>query len=350
MISRFTIRFSHAIKSASKCADQPGASALRLINQPPRASVRFLKQGVSLFLLVLCPGCWQEITYVPNEPAKTTLVSKTIVEEQPTTADDIPIEPTPVETQTTTEVTSDELFAPTPSPTNDTEPIPVEAEFADLQPAFETPAEPVSVSSAELPTTADGTAEVEATWENESPAAEVAETPMVEILRPSRTALATWRTSSRWSLAAAIYAKGQPAESYRDLLDQATYAASLIDMQLPQFPTAALNELQKLVASYLLHEGSEQFADELRGEYPVEYASLAEFAIRSNALLLIYTPKSQQLDSVVESIRTSAINSGLPAEYWEKLIGMLDRREPFADVKGEILAMHASIGDYLSGK
>jgi hypothetical protein len=308
-------------------------------------TIRF-GSAFALLALTLCPGCWQEVTYVPSEPAKTTLVSNTTPLEVKPTANEELVETTSAGPSKPTEVTSDELFAPTSSPPTDAEPTRIEAEFADLQPESVTPAQP---ASAELPTSEDSPA-VEAAWENESPAAEVAETPMVEILRPSRTALATWRMSSRWSLAAAIYAKGQPVESYRDLLDQATYAASLIDMQLPQFPTAASNEIQKFVASYLLHEGSEQFADELRGDYPVEYSSLAEFAIRSNALLLIYTPKSQQLDSVVESIRTSAINSGLPAEYWEKLIGMLDRREPFADVKGEILAMHASIGDYLSGE
>jgi hypothetical protein len=308
--------------------------------------------GLALGILAACPGCWQEVTYVPSKPAKTTLVSNTTtVAEEPT------LESESSETSTPVEVTSTELFAPGPEPTTEPEPTRLqpepsraEAEFVDLQPESAAPEESVSVSSAELPTTVDEAPAVEAAFENEPSNTEVDETPEVEILRPSRTALAAWRMSSRWSLAAAIYAKGQPAESYRDLLDQANYAASLIDMQLPQFPTTAPEELQKFIASYLLHDGSEQFADELRGEYPVEYVSLAEFAIRSNALLLVYTPKSQQLAPVVESIRTSATNSGLPAAHWEKLIGMLDRREPFADVKAEVLAMHASIGDYLSGE
>jgi hypothetical protein len=314
-----------------------------------RSAIRF-GHALAILALAVCPGCWQEVTYIPSEPAKTTLVSNTTtVEEEPVTVDKEPAETTPTETLSPVEVTSDELFAPTPSAPTDIEPTRVEAEFADLQPEYETSAQPVSASSAEPLSTSDESA-VEATYENETSAAEVTEDPEVEILRPSRTALATWRMSSRWSLAAAIYAKGQPAESYRDLLDQAAYAASLIDMEPPQFPTSAPEELQKFVASYLLHEGSEQFADELRGEYPIEYAALAEFAIKSHALLLIYTPKSQQLEPVVGAIRTAATNSGLPSEYWEKLIGMLDRREPFADVKGEVLAMHASIGDYLSGE
>lgn len=298
--------------------------------------------------MVFCPGCWQEVVYVPSEPAKTTLASNTAANEQEST--DVvqePAEATPPDAQTPVEVTSSELFAhdaaatfePEPSRT-EAPPSLLESQPADLDLEPETSARTIAASPEELPTTA----------ENDSSIREASEKPNVDTLRPSRTAFATWRMSSLWSLAAAIHAKGQPVESYRDLLDQASYAAGLIDIELPQLPIAASEELQKFVASYLLHEGSEQFADELRGEYPVEYAALAEFAIRSNALLLVYTPKNQQLNPVVESIRMAVTNSGLPAEYWEKLLGMLDRRERFADVKAEVLAMHTAIGDYLSGE
>jgi hypothetical protein len=298
--------------------------------------------SLAILALVLCPGCWQEVQYVPSEPAETTLISSTTSGDQPAS------ESTPSKTPAPVEVTPTELFAPESTPAAESEPVRLEADFVDLQPQTETPAESVADSSAKLPES-EGPA-ADATSEKETETPEHFNSPEVATLRPSRTALAAWRMSSRWSLAAAVYAKGQPEESYRDLIDQASYAASLIDMELPRFPTTVTNELQTTVASYLLHEGSEQIADELRGEYPIEYAALAEFAIKSHALLLIYTPKSQQLEPVVESIHAAATNSGLPANYYEKLIVMLERRESFADVKAEVLAMHASIGDYLSGE
>jgi hypothetical protein len=317
-----------------------------------------LAHAFAFLAIAVSPGCWQEVNYVPSEPAQATVISSTSAAEEPA------IEEVPSEATSPVEVTSSELFAPEPTQV-EAEPTQVEpepqqngspqTELSELPLETQTPTEPASSSSAQLPATNDAALAIEADRSNPSPDTETLDTdtvqaPDVEILRPSRSSLAVWRMSSRWSLAAAIYAKGKPAESYRDLLDQATYAASLIDMKLPQFPTAASEQLQKFVASYLLHEGSEQFANELRGEYPIEYSSLAEFAMKSHALLLIYTPKNQQLDSVVESIRTSATNSGLPAEYWEKLVGMLERREPFADVKAEVLTVHTSIGDYLSGE
>jgi hypothetical protein len=316
-----------------------------------------MKQGVpfrfgyalAILALALCPGCWQEVQYVPSEPAETTLISST------TSGDEPASKSTPSVTSAPVEVTPTELFAPESAAPSDEEPTRVETppaqselEPADLQPEPETPAESVAGSSAELPKSEIPAADATSEKETETP--EHFNSSEVATLRPSRTALAAWRTSSRWSLAAAVYAKGQPEESYRDLIDQANYAASLIDMELPRFPTTVTNELQTTVANYLLHEGSEQIADELRGEYPIEYAALAEFAIKSHALLLIYTPKSQQLEPVVESIHAAATNSGLPANYYETLIDMLERRDSFADVKAEVLAMHASIGDYLSGE
>jgi hypothetical protein len=181
------------------------------------------------------------------------------------------------------------------------------------------------------------------------PDAEAIESP-VEVMRPSRTALAVWRMSSRWSLAAAIYAKGQPEERYRDSLDQAKYAAELVGIELPVFPVSEGMPLETAVISYLLDANTTTFVDNLGEEYIPEYQSLAELAIRTNALLLVYTPKSQQLDPLVSSIYQAAERSGLPLELWTDLISMLERRESFATVKQHVLSFHAAVAGYLAGE
>ena len=79
--------------------------------------------------------------------------------------------------------------------------------------------------------------------------------------------------------------------------------------------------------------------NKLNEDYVPEYEALAELAVRTNALLLVYTPKSQQLDPLISSIRQSAEASGLPAELWTELVLMLERREPFAAVKQRVLAV-----------
>ena len=62
--------------------------------------------------------------------------------------------------------------------------------------------------------------------------------------------------SSRWSMAAAIYAKGQPEEGYRDSLEQATYAADLVGVKLPALPASEGVALETAVISYLLDNGN----------------------------------------------------------------------------------------------
>lgn len=296
-------------------------------------------------VVLMCAGCWEEVQYNPTEPAQATLISATA---------------------STNDLTATELFGasenPTPpvaqaleadQPSEESEHVAeaTPSQFIELEPREPVAAMPVSASQLETNFSSDQI-------ENEvfAPSEEVKVTPVAEqaateviVMRPSRTALAAWRTSSRWSLAAAIYAKGQPKDRYQDILDQAAYAGDLVDIELPEFPSSVSSDLQSAVISFLLKDGSLQIADQLSVEYGPEYRALSELAIKTHALLLIYTPKSQQLDPVVADIRQAAENSGLPRKYWNEAVGMLERRAPFAEVKQKVLSMHVEVGDYLAG-
>ena len=270
--------------------------------------------------LLPCAGCWEEVHYNPSQP---TVLSSTVNAE---VAEEAPSEATPE-----VEADREEPVADVVSPvTKD-----VGEEFVERQPeptAEETSAD-IFVSDEKKTATS-----------TESPPSEI------DVMRPSRTALATWRMSSRWSLAAAIYAKGQGADRYGDLLNQANFAAELVGSELPEFPPSDGSDLEATVVGFLLESGSAQLADKLSEKFSPAYAALAEFAAKTHALLLVYTPKSQQLDPLIAEIRQAAGNSGLPPELWSELVAMLERREPFAAVKQQVLAMHAAVGDYLAGE
>ena len=296
-------------------------------------------------VMVLCAGCWEEVQYNPTEPVEVTLTDATVstndftateffgASENPTPPTDEPL----AASQPSEEITP--VAEATPS------------QFIEQEPREQLAAMPVSIEPQETNLSSD---EIESEGFAPSEEVEVTATaepaaPDVSVMRPSRTALAAWRTSSRWSLAAAIYAKGQPEDRYRDILDQAAYAGDLVGIELPAFPSSDSGDLQSAVISYLLKDGSTRFADQLSAEYDPEYRALSELAIKTHALLLVYTPKSQQLDPVVAEIRQAAEDSGLPRMYWNEVVGMLERRAPFADVKQKVLAMHAEVGDYLAG-
>jgi hypothetical protein len=309
--------------------------------------------------LVASIGCWQEVHYKPDKPVALTPV-----------VDDYSEETAESETDSSTliadqddepeEVTADELFgtsedAALPTVPSGFTPPDVIAqpsdeedrlespEFADIAPDLAVEL-PLAAESAEPPTTA-----------LDSPSAKMATNlepslGAAGVMRPSRTALAVWQMSSRWSFAAAIYAKGQPEDRYRDSLEQATYAAELVGVELPTLPVSEGMDLEAAVIGYLLDGGLAALVNKLSGEFVPEYEALAKLAIRTNALLLVYTPKSQQLDPLILSIRQSAVGSGLPPELWVELVSMLGRREPFADVKQRVLSFHTEVGEYLAGE
>jgi hypothetical protein len=296
-------------------------------------------------VVLLCAGCWEEVQYNPTEPVEETLTDATA---------------------STTELSATALFGasenPTPTadeplqasqPSEERSPVAeaTPSQFIEQEPRDPVAAIPVSVAPQEAKFLSDETKSEDFAPSEEVEITATAEPTVanVSVMRPSRTALAAWRTSSRWSLAAAIYAKEQPEDRYREILDQAAYAGDLVGIELPEFPTSDNGDLQSAVISYLLKDGSAQFADQFSAEYDPEYRALSELAIKTHTLLLVYTPKSQQLDPVVAEIRKAAENSGLPRMYWNEVVGMLERRAPFADVKQKVLAMHAEVGDYLAG-
>jgi len=178
------------------------------------------------------------------------------------------------------------------------------------------------------------------------------QTPVLEenVVRPSRTALANWQMSSKWSMAAALYAKSVPADRYEDLLQQAAYASRLVEVELPPLPEKVSAGHEAKVISFLLRDGQAKLADQLAKEFGEEHSALAEFAIRTQLLLLIYTPRSTELDPYIQEIQDAAERSELPQSLWKSLVQKLQQRASYAEVKQEVYRLHEDISAYLGGE
>lgn len=315
---------------------------------------------------IVCTGCWEEVHYTPSKqtasPAAFDDAREDMAQEDPSSDDTLIDSFVDGQARDTPEISVDDLFA-TPAESADSNgEAQLTTESADSAANVPDAADHASgVDMSHSPAAAqappndifgsdDTTAEVENSPISGDPAAGSSAMPPTELMRPSRTAFAVWRMSSRWSMAAAIYAKEQPADRYRDFLDQAAYAADIVGVDLPPMPVSDGMSLEVAVIGYLLDSNSNLIVQSLGEDYEPAYAALAELAIRTNALLLVYTPKSRHLDSLIASIRQSAENSHLPPELWLELIAMLERRESFADVKQRVLAFHTEVSDYLAGE
>ena len=99
---------------------------------------------------------------------------------------------------------------------------------------------------------------------------------------------------------------------------------------------------------YLLSSGRTQIAEPLAAKYAPPAGALAELAIKTHVLLLVYTPKSQHLEPIVAAITQAAEDSTLPANLWTELVDLLQARAPFAEVKAAVLRLHTEVAQYLA--
>ena len=162
--------------------------------------------------------------------------------------------------------------------------------------------------------------------------------------------LAAWEMGSRWSMAAALQAKGRDEESFGERLSQARHDARLLGVDLPELPSYEVGE-DRLSGNitFLLEQAGPHLASALREMHGKEHAALVELATKTHVLLLRYTPSSPRLEPVIAAIRQAAESSGLPENIWRGLLDLLTDRADFKQVKTAVFRLHreavASLSD-----
>jgi hypothetical protein len=118
---------------------------------------------------------------------------------------------------------------------------------------------------------------------------------------------------------------------------------------LPE-PAAAGDEgpASRQVINYLLMNG-QQIGRELSKQHGPEHAALFEIALKSNILLLLYTPGASAGKSIASAISQVAPQAKLPAELWQPLVDAIGRQAPQEDVQAAVRKMHIAVDQYLAG-
>lgn len=310
--------------------------------------------GALLAVLAIAGGCWQEIRYDPNQPDPDAVASQTSTEAanttEPSTANPAEelfgaaSEPIPLAEQegnAAEERSSTEELSADAGMQSDT------SASENLDGSLDDNVAPLAAN--ESPTNDSPTPTEDLATSTDSAGAEVPETETdgVDVLQPSRTALATWRMCSRWSYAAALRAKHVDERAVNAVLEQAKYAAELLSIELPPLPEGG-EDSSTTIINYLVETGRNQIADQLAAGYSPQYAAIAELAVKTHVLLLVYTPKSRHLDPIVAAIRQAAEDSGLPTDLWAELVQELEDRDSFEQVKQTVLRLHEDVSAYLA--
>jgi hypothetical protein len=172
-----------------------------------------------------------------------------------------------------------------------------------------------------------------------------------ETVRLAATALElrhVWEAASKWSLAAAIHAKGLDASRYQPILDEAIVAAEELAIELPPLPTTERRgDLEATVIEGLRGESAVALASAVANRFGPNEAAMADLAVRSHLLLLTYSPRSGDAALQAEALRRAAEVSHLPPEIWEPLVKLLEERAPFDAVKRAALELDNRVANHL---
>jgi hypothetical protein len=141
------------------------------------------------------------------------------------------------------------------------------------------------------------------------------------------------------------------ANSIPTWLDEVHSACKVLETSVPELPEpAAANDqapASRLVVDYLLNEG-QRLGRDFSKRYGPDQAALFEVALKSNFLLLLYSPGSNTSTSLSEAISRAAPKAKLPAELWQPVIDRINAKASPEDVQIAVRQMHADVARYLA--
>ena len=307
--------------------------------------------GLALTLL-FCGGCWDEIRSEPPPEAIEAAPETPASAQSPAEGPTAPEEPA-VEHATSTPVDpvengSDEGEPPASPPSNEVEEQPDSDPFSLTPPEQATP---------DVPLPDKGTVATAIETPTDEAPASTDPPPTVDPFEQPDNSPPTaedrrrvWEAASKWSLAAAIYAKGLAASRSEPILKQAEEAAAAIGVSLPPLPTGDDANREALVIESLKGETAKELVRRIGERFTPAEAAAAELAIGTQVLLLTYSPRSDSAKEHAEAMRRAAEASGLAAELWQTLLKRLDDRAPFIVVRVAVFDFHRRTAKHLSGK
>lgn len=278
------------------------------------------RSGLVALLIAATAGCWEEIKYEPGpEPVRPRREAEPAPPTEPTsppaeTAADPPAETAPPATTPTSESPLAEPPLDLTEQPPSAEPVPGDAQASSF------PEEAAEPASSELPVAPAEAAPPEAT---------------------AAQRLLIWQAAGKWSFAAAMSAKRLPAEQYEPKLAEAEAAASELGLKLPPLPQAAGDQtLETAVVDALSGIPATAFAAVVADRYGKPAAALGELAVRSNLLLLTYSPRRSDLAEQARQFTAMAEASGLPRDAWAPLAKLLEEKGEYVEVRAAVFAFH----------
>jgi hypothetical protein len=326
---------------------------------PPAVMLHCIRNGLWIAPIFVLAGCWQKIEYTGKPVAATK-------------ASDV----SSVAADITTDAKPADVSVPTTAPAS-----PPVAEVVSVQPAPEfqpppatpIPAPPTAASSKPadddryaIPAKADNTdasSQLAANDtrppvppEQQSPQRHTDATPVsatVDVAPPAvspNVRRAVWILGSRLSLAALAHDCGKATNRIPTWLDEAHSACKVLETSVPELPepkaAGDTSPASRQVIDYLLAQGK-RIGSQLSKRYGPEQAALFEVALKSNILLLLYSPGSDATNSISAALVRAAPQAKLPDVLWSPLIDRINKKASPDDVQTAVHQMRRDVDAYL---
>ena len=299
-------------------------------------------------------GCWQEIRYQPENNGQTELASDQASQRQQPAKSETPIV-APVIQKQDEKTSAAELVVDSE---HDSEAIRSDQNLSRDHTTDEDSSDTTQVADS-LTVPSPSLSQTESPVPN----TQATNTPTANSQNPegnradldlASSVYTAWQLGSQWSMGAAIYAKGQPAERYQSFLEHAESAAHSLNVEFKPLPYMVINsDPVATVVTYLLDDQGSRLTEVLDRQYGERHAALLELAIRSNLLLLTYSPQNlakdkgllskEQFQTWVDRLNELVDSSQLSESIGKPLLDQLRSLAPYTDVKQAVFKLHKQV-------
>lgn len=167
---------------------------------------------------------------------------------------------------------------------------------------------------------------------------------------PSRaTRYLAWELGSKVSLAALGYGQGASADAVDRIVARVRPVAEFFGATVPAFPPRTGEKAHDAagILYYLLNTLIDSVGYRIEAKYPNDHALLFQIAMKSNILLLMYSPDDDTGRTIATVIRDQAARAGIPYNVWRPVVTAIEQGLPFSDVKAAVITMHEQMTEFL---
>ncbi len=159
-----------------------------------------------------------------------------------------------------------------------------------------------------------------------------------------------WVAGSKLSLAAVVNAEGMEKAVVDRQFAAASSASTSLGIKLPALPARKGDKIddRATALNYLLNMTGNPIGGILTRNYGQDHAAIFEIALKSNLLLMLYSPGESTSDTIANVIRTRRVTAGLPNGMTDPLINLIEQKATFDRVKTEVFNLHDLAPDFVA--